>query len=171
MNTPNGWGYCGTGTITSACTGTPNGVGSAWDGNNPSSVVGYACLDGIGRGQQSDAMNGANFPGRLNVTAGNIIAWPHQMLEPVYAFNNTISASPIFSALFQFRDDSSQNNRDGYFDCGNFPNSVTNCTSGVFDGTQGTGSGTTCRTTGYFSCTAGPEWDICSLHPRQEAMA
>ena len=80
---PNGWGYCGT-----AVAG--NGVGSAWDGNNPA-TTGYPCLDGVGRGQ-GQAMNGADFTpygsGAKNSVMGTV-AWLHQYLEPVYMWGTT----------------------------------------------------------------------------------
>ena len=79
---PNGWGSCGTG----------NGSGSAWDGNQPTLAVGYPCLDGIGRGQTTQALNGANFPGRLNSVTGTV-AWPQQYLEPAYFFDNSIGGA------------------------------------------------------------------------------
>jgi hypothetical protein len=118
-STPNGWGYCGTQV-------NSNGVGSHWDGNN-ASTTGYPCLDGLGRGQDAQALNGANFPSRVNSTTGTI-AWSHQYLEPQYFWNNSIG-----SATYMLLGDNSVNNRDYYYD--------QSAQSGSFTGAAGTGSG------------------------------
>lgn len=133
--TPNGWGYCGT-----AANG--NGVGSAWDGNAPggfppASSMGYPCLDGIGRGQTTQALNGAVFPLRLNSVTG-IISWPHQYLEPFYLWMNSIGGAQEAA----IRDTSTTQNVDIFADNSNF------------NGTTGTGYGLlAARPT---TCTAGP---------------
>ena len=134
-STPNGWGYCGT-------TMNSNGVGSGWDGNTNN---GYPCLDGVGRGQTQQALNGANFPGRVNSSTGSI-SWPHQYLEPVYLWNNKVSSGNVLS----IRDNITTVNRDIYADCGG---ANSGC-SGSFNGTQGTGSGPLSNRPS--SCTAGP---------------
>jgi hypothetical protein len=127
--TPNGWGNCG----------------DAWDGNSNS--AGYPCLDNIGRGQTVQHLNGADFPSRLNSSVGKI-AWPQQYLEPNYLFANTVN--PASGVEVQIRDNTTQFNRDVYFECGSL-NSA--CSSG-FTGAAGTGSGLlSARPT---SCTAGP---------------
>jgi hypothetical protein len=135
-NTPNGWGYCGT-------TVNGNGVGSPWDGNN-NTGTGKPCLDGIGRGQQTQAMNGAAFPpaspSRLNSVTGTI-AWPHQYLEPMYYWNNTING-----ATYLIWGDQSVNNLDFYYD--------QSAQSGSFTGAAGTGSGLLSARPS--TCTAGP---------------
>lgn len=128
-NTPNGWAYCGTAVAS-------NGVGSQWDGNQSSST-GYPCLDGIGRGQTAQALNGASFPGRLN-SATRTIAWPHQYLEPVYLFMNTINGATEIN----IRDTSTTENLDVFADNVNFT------------GTAGTGYGTLSSRPG--TCKAGP---------------
>jgi hypothetical protein len=133
-NTPNGWGYCGTSV-------NGNGVGSGWDGNQ--SNTGYPCLDGIGRGQDLQALNGADFPSRLN-SATHSIAWSHQYLEPQYLWMNSIG-----SATYMLLNDGSQNNQDFYYDCG----SGNNTCSGGFTGTAGTGYGTLAARPS--TCTAG----------------
>jgi hypothetical protein len=117
-NTPNGWGYCGTSI-------KGNGVGSAWDGNT-NGGTGYPCLDQLGRGQ-GQALNGQMFPNAKNSTTGTI-AWPIQMLEPMYYFANTLP-SGIPEVVINAGDSSSQFNRDIY-------KSVSG-----FNGTTGTGSG------------------------------
>jgi hypothetical protein len=116
-NTPNGWGYCGT-------TVSGNGVGSAWDGNQPASL-GYPCLDGLGRGQTAQALNGANFPARRNSATGTI-SWPQQYLEPIYLWNNSILNG---AAEVSIRDTITTVNRDMYTD------------NPVFIGATGTGYG------------------------------
>jgi hypothetical protein len=127
-NTPNGWGYCGTST-------NSNGTGSPWDGTQSS--TGYPCLDGVGRGQ-GQPLNGKNFPNAVNATTGTI-SWPHQYLEPVYYFDNTIlnGASQV-----RVSDASSQLNRDVYVD------------NATFNGSSGTGSGPLASRPA--TCTAGP---------------
>jgi len=132
-NTPQGWGYCGT-----AVNG--NGVGSAWDGNNPSASTGYPCLDGLGRGQDVQHLNGNNFcgnssctiggPGRLNSVTGTI-AWSHQYLEPQYLWMNSLGT--IADANYMLLNDSSTNNKDYYYD--------QTAQSGSFTGAAGTGFG------------------------------
>jgi hypothetical protein len=136
-NTPNGWGYCGTSV-------NSNGVGSAWDGNQSG---GYPCLDGLGRGQTQQALNGNNFPTRLNSSTGTI-AWPHQDLEPIYMWNNTVGSA----TYVQIQDSVTQNNRDYYYDCGQASGN-TSCSSG-FTGAAGTGYGTLANRPS--TCTAGP---------------
>jgi len=140
VNPPNGWGYCGT-TVTNPSTGNPNGVGSAWDGNQPTITTGYPCLDGLGRGQTQQLMNNQVFPNRLNSATGTI-AWPQQYLEPVYLWNNSVGTANY--VLIQ--DLVTKNNRDYYYD--------QTAQSGSFTGAAGTGTGLlSARPT---SCTAGP---------------
>jgi hypothetical protein len=126
--TPNGWGYCGTAVLN-------NGVGSAWDGND-SVTLGYPCLDGVGRGQTVQALNGKNFPSRLNSSTGTI-AWPHQYLEPVYLFDNSFGSGTLL-----IDDTSTKQNIDIFADNSNF------------NGTTGTGSGTLSARPS--TCTPGP---------------
>src|SRR5262252_950612 len=82
-------------TLTSSA-GTQTGVNSyvysPWDGNTDA-TYGYPCLDDVGRGI-GDLLNGASFPNRLNVTQGNIVAWPRQASEPIYEWNNTFTSVP-----------------------------------------------------------------------------
>ena len=140
-NTPNGWGWCGT-------VVNGNGVGSAWDGNSNSE--GYPCLDGLGRGQEVQSLNGQNFPNRLNSSTGTI-AWPQQYLEPIYLWGNTIYGGA--SGYIQITDTVSQNNRDVYYDAGSQNNVGSGC-SGSFNGSCGTGVGVAASRPS--SCAAGP---------------
>lgn len=127
--TPTGWGTCGGSTNPGSGAAGP----SNWDGNSTS--YGYPCLDGIGRGQTVQALNGQAQPNRLN-SATNTIAWPEQYLEPIYVFDETGVTS------WYTLDHVTEANRDVYL-----PNSS-------FDGTNGTGTGLlTNRPT---ACTAGP---------------
>lgn len=137
--TPTSWGYCGT-----AVNG--NGVGSPWDGDSPSST-GWPCLDGLGRGQMLQAMNGQNFPAAANSSTG-AITWPQQYLEPIYLFMNSLQ----YGNEGYFNDSGSTVwERDVYPDCGN---TGSDC-SGAFNGTKGTGYGPLAsRPSG---CTAGPD--------------
>lgn len=139
---PNGWGQCGT---DMNYPGTP-GSASPWDGNSDT-TTGYPCLDNLGRGQQLDAMNGADFPDRVN-TVTKTQSWPHQYLEPVYLFMNTLPAGLKGEALNQ--DYTTSANRDIYFDCG-FLN--PSCSS-KFTGAAGTGYGTLADRPS--ACTPGP---------------
>ena len=129
--TPGEWGYCGIGTL------NPSGPTSNWDGNVDS--TGRACLDGIGRGQGIQALNGANFPSALNSTTGTI-AWPQEYLEPVYAWMNTLLGSPALSIASP----ATAQNRDVYVD------------NASFNGTTGTGFGTHAARLALGGCTAGP---------------
>jgi hypothetical protein len=131
--TPNGWGYCGTAVKS-------NGVGSLWDGNSPSgtpTASGYPCLDGIGRGQTTQLITGGWFPNLINSSTGTI-AWPHQYLEPIYAWQNTISSG----TLLVIEGTDTQQNRDVYVD------------NGSFTGSTGTGFGA--GSSRPATCTAGP---------------
>lgn len=148
---PNGWAWCGTTIATSY--NIPGTGASSWDGNS-STATGYPCLDGLGRGQQTQAMNGASFPSRINTVAGTQ-AWSHQYLEPMYFFMNTLPNG--MSGYLNLRDISTVANRDVYYDCDHY-NSA--CSSG-FTGAFGTGYGTSTPTTsGAYTnapnCTAGP---------------
>lgn len=136
-NTPNGWGYCGASV-------NSNGTGSQWDGNMSSSN-GYPCLDGLGRGQTKQALNGAAFPNRLN-SSTNSIAWPNQDLEPIYMWNNSIGSATY--VLIQ--DPTTKNNQDYYYDCG----AGNSTCSGGFTGSAGTGYGP--QSSRPSSCSAGP---------------
>ena len=131
--TPNGWGYCGT---------EFNGTGSAWDGNTPSAVYGYPCLDQPGRGK-GDLLSG-NFPSAVNTTTGTI-AWPNQALEPIREWLNTYTPAPDgTSAYYSIQAADATRiveNRDYYK------------YTGSFDGTVGIGSGA--RASRPATCTAG----------------
>lgn len=134
---PGNWGYCGT---------NVNGTGSTWDGNNNSST-GWPCMDGLGRGQDTQPLNGAtSITSRLNSVTGKQ-SWPHQYLEPIYMWNNTIPSG--FTYVMMGGSDV-LNNRDYYYDCGS---SNSGC-SGSFNGTAGTGYGP--LSSRPSSCTAGP---------------
>jgi hypothetical protein len=149
INTPNGWGYCGAQTPVPS-TGQANGVGSAWDGNYPSITQGYPCLDGIGRGQDTQALNGKFFPNRLN-TVTNSVSWPHQYLIPIYMWNNTLNTGSSGNATYlQNGDPVAQDNRDFYYDAGSMNPDCPN----AFNGTCGTGYGLLSHRPA--SCTAGP---------------
>lgn len=139
---PNGWGWCGI-TISAEFDG---GVISSWDGNS-NTASGYPCLDGLGRGQQQQGMNGASFPTRANTSTGGQ-NWPQQYLEPIYLFDNTLPSGMGGEA--RTSDESTQFNRDVYFDCGPY-NSA--CSSG-FTGEAGTGYGLLSARPS--TCTAGP---------------
>jgi hypothetical protein len=129
---PNGWGYCGT---------DVNGIGSGWDGNSSIST-GYPCLDGVGRGQGTQALNGADFPSALNSSTGTI-AWPHEYLEPVYEWGDNFtfpySGHPL---IFTGSSEVITQNLDYYQQ------------NSSFNGASGTGSGPLASRPS--TCTAGP---------------
>jgi O-glycosyl hydrolase len=148
---PHGWGYCGTAVATFF---NRSGRGaSGWDGNS-STATGYPCLDGLGRGQQVDSMNGANFPKRKNTTNGctptddsGCSGWPAQYLEPIYLFDNTLP-SALYTQEVLNQDKTTTLNRDIYAD-------NTSCAgSGCSGLATGTGYGTFAQRP--TTCTAGP---------------
>lgn len=128
--TPGGWGTCWNGAA-----GAPGGANgpTAWDGN--SDTYGYPCLDGIGRGQTVQSLNGQGQPNRLNSSTGTI-AWPQQYLEPIYAFDNSGTLG------YYTLDHVTHLNRDVYLD------------NASFNGTTGTGTGLLSARPA--TCTAGP---------------
>jgi hypothetical protein len=140
---PNGWAFCGT-TVASHFNTTGTGA-SSWDGNS-SAATGYPCLDGMGRGQQTQGMNGANFPNRINTVTGTK-SWPAQYLEPIYLFMNTLP-SGLYTREVNISDMTTTLNRDIYAD-------NTGCAgSGCSSLTTGTGYGTLAQRPS--ACTAGP---------------
>jgi hypothetical protein len=142
INTPNGFGYCGTATPVPS-TGVANGTGSAWDGNQSSST-GYPCMDGLGRGQDTQALNGVTFPSRRNSVTGTV-AWPHQYLWPIYMWNNNMSGSNPGATYIDISTNAA-NNRDYYYD--------QSAQSGSFTGAAGTGFGLLSARPA--TCTPGP---------------
>jgi hypothetical protein len=142
---PNGWAFCGT--IVASHFNTPGtGAPTSWDANSVTST-GYPCLDGLGRGQQQHAMNGANFPNRVDTVMGTQ-SWPQQYLEPMYFWMNTLPAG--MSGEINITDVSTALNRDLYFDCGSYNSAC----SGGFTGASGTGYGTLANRPS--TCTPGP---------------
>lgn len=143
VNPPDGWGYCGTSTLTPS--GGANGVGANWDGNQPSSS-GYPCLDNLGRGQDTQALNGQWFEpvtsnGRLNTVTGTV-AWPHQYLMPIYMWMNTLYSGATYALVTT----TVSNNLDYYYD--------QTAQGGSFTGAAGTGFGT--HAARPSTCTPGP---------------
>jgi hypothetical protein len=138
---PNGWGQCGSDMNYPGTPGTP----SPWDGNS-STVTGYPCIDNLGRGQQQQDMNGANFPDRVNNASGTQ-TWPQQYLEPLYLFDNTLPAG-LYTQEFLAQDYTTSLNRDSYVD-------NSSCAgSGCSSLTSGTGYGTLAERPS--TCTPGP---------------
>lgn len=125
--TPNGWGYCGT---------TQTGVGSNWD--QSATGTGYACLDSTGRGQ-GDLLTGNNsFPTLVNQTTGTI-AWPHQVLRPVYVWSSPVTPVPNnpFTYFANASGAVTVENRDYYLQLPNHEEAA------IFNGTAGIGCGPT----------------------------
>ena len=124
-STPNGWGMCGSGST---------GTGSAWDSST--SGTGYPCLDQIGRG--AGQLISGSFPSKVNNSTGTI-AWPHQALVPVYAWDNTLNQVPQERTISYWDNYESPatavENRDYYLQLPNAQESAT------FNGTAGIGQG------------------------------
>jgi hypothetical protein len=124
-STPNGWGMCGSGST---------GTGSAWDSST--SGTGYPCLDQIGRG--AGQLISGSFPSKVNSSTGTI-AWPHQALVPVYAWDNTLNQVPQERTISYWDNYESPatavENRDYYLQLPNAQESAT------FNGTAGIGQG------------------------------
>lgn len=144
-SSPEGWGYCGTSPL--IVNNFPPYLGSAWDGNISTST-GYPCLDGVGRGQTVQPLNGADWKpytstGPLNSVTGTV-AWPQQYLEPLYMWGTTNNSG---RSLLSIQDPVTQQNRDVYVD-------NPACAGGCSSLTTGTGYGPLAsRPT---TCTAGP---------------
>ncbi|HKW34950.1 MAG TPA: hypothetical protein VJN92_18210 [Candidatus Acidoferrum sp.] len=119
---PNGWGYCGN---------QATGATSVWDQNTSSN--GYACLDQPGRGA-GDLLGGYPISNVLNLTAGNIRTWPHQVLSPIYVWANTLGGPGAVSMVGDFTGILADN-RDYYQQFGAFGE------AGSFNGTAGVGQG------------------------------
>jgi hypothetical protein len=132
---PNGWGMCGN------VTGGP----SVWDQDSGSN--GYACLDLPGRGAGDLLTNYVSaFSDIVNSTTSTR-TWPHQVLSPIYAWNNSLGgsgASSIVGNSVSILTD----NVDYYQQFGTFGE------SGNFNGTKGVGQGLLSARPS--TCTAGP---------------
>lgn len=134
---PSNWGMCGSATY----------PGTGWDGKLNAST-GWPCLDQPGRGQNMQALNGQYFPNALNSVTGTI-AWPHQHLEPIYIWGNSVSGASSANDWQASLGDIAAN-RDVYFDCG----PANGACAGGFTGANGTGQGTLASRPS--TCTAGP---------------
>lgn len=119
-------------------------VGSPWDGNQSTSNYGAPCLDGVGRGQDQQHLNGSAFPNRLNSVTGTI-AWSEQYLEPQYLWDNSIGTASTYMLM----SDKSVANQDYYYDCGS-----ANSACSSFTGQYGTGYGLLASRPS--TCNAGP---------------
>ena len=151
---PGGWGYCGT------ANGSGNGVGSAWDENNPASS-GHRCIDAPGNGA-GDLLSG-NFPNKCNITlnpACNVFTgqWPRQAHEPLYEWMDAWTSPGTGGSAFWggLNGTVTIQNSDIYLDCS--AGSPSGCTS--FNGTVGVGHGALLPTnssayTGAPNCTTG----------------
>jgi hypothetical protein len=145
-NPPNGIGYCGNGS---------NGTASPWDGNS-NIMTGYPCIDQIGRGQ-GDLVNGQYFPGMANTANGCpgssvCNAWPHQMREPWYVWNEQMTNAMNTYTNVATNGVQMMPNRDFYINTLG-QTAQTNGTT-PFNGTSGIGWGT--RANRPTTCTAGP---------------
>jgi len=132
--TPGGWGYCGT-------TDGP----SNWDQNSTS--AGYACLDSSARG--AGQLITGSFPNVVNTSTGSI-AWPNQVLDPAYVWDNAVTPSSGYSpsGLVSVASAMFNDNIDFYQQFGTYGE------SGSFSGAKGVGQGTYSQITS--SCAAGP---------------
>lgn len=126
---PNGIGYCGN---------ASDGTASPWDGNS-NLATGWPCIDQTGRGQ-GDLLNGQFFPNMLDTATGTI-TWPHNMLEPWYIWDETMTSGSIYNAP----------NWNGVARTPNLDFFVQNSS---FNGTSGIGVGTLASRPA--TCAAGP---------------
>lgn len=134
---------------TAAVTNGAYAVGSPWDGNANSS--GYPCLDAPGRGA-GQLLTGSAFPNVVN-SVTSTQSWPNQALDPIYAWDNSMSGSLYGSAAIVVNDIPNMitDNVDYYQQFGTYGE------SGSFNGTKGIGQGSTTPTAaGYTTCAAGP---------------
>lgn len=125
-----------------AFTGATYYVGSAWDGNTD--AYGYPALDQTGRGRgylltgvHPNKVIGAGQPG-----AGTI-AWPNQVLEPVYIWKN--SGTPEVTAYSNGSTNLIQADRDYYEQSSGIqtsPGDLLGTPGSPFNGLTGTGWGT-----------------------------
>ncbi len=142
-----------------ALSGKTYTVGSEWDGNTD--LVGYPCLDQVGRGQGQLLIN--FFSTKLNNVTGTR-AWPNQALEPVYIWMNSGVPSPTGGGDYYATSGGAgriTSDRDYYAQASGIQ---TNATT-PFNGTTGTGWGTlanrptTCTVgVGYWATDAGGNW-------------
>lgn len=141
VNTPDGWGACGT---------AYNGTASNWD-QNQSARTGYRCMDSPGTGK-GDLLTGGfsgDDSGTNNVTnaatgcsASQTCAWPRQASEPIYTWLNNWAPIPG-NTQPDINNGTTQAfvvNSDYYPYCSSSNPSAYICRSG-FNGAQGTGSG------------------------------
>lgn len=154
--TPNGWGYCGT---------EFNGVGSNWD-QNTTAAKGYACIDQPGRGK-GDLLTGV-FPNKVNDRTGTI-AWPGQVLEPIYTWNNDMPPATGWGGSSY--SDSTNGRLTADVDYYQQASGIQTSSSSPFDGTTGTGWGTianrptTCtKGVAYFATDQG-SWNRSGSNP------
>jgi hypothetical protein len=112
-------------------------VGSPWDGN--ANVTGYPCLDQPGRAL-GDLLSGQTNSNLLNTTTGTQ-TWPHQVLTPVYVWNNTFTPAGVNGPVIVQGTPGNPshknftNNVDYYMQFSAYGN------SGSFNGTTGVGEG------------------------------
>jgi hypothetical protein len=140
VNTPSGWGACGT---------AYNGTASNWDQNSNS--TGHRCLDNPGTGK-GDLLTGgfsSDGKGTNNVTnsatgcgASQACAWPRQASEPIYTWLNNWAPIPSNSQpdINNGTPSAFVVNSDYYPYCSASNPSGYTCTT-AFNGTVGTGSG------------------------------
>jgi hypothetical protein len=134
---PAGWGFCDN--------------TSAWDGNQ--NGHGYPCIDQPTRGQ-GDLLSGV-FPNKVDAKTGTV-TWPHQKLEPLYAWLNSYSPLPNGNGNPTLVTNTDTNywtqNVDYYVSADQ--NSGKDCNG--FTGASGIGCGP--RSSRPSTCTAGVAW-------------
>lgn len=147
-------------------TGVTYFVPGKWDGNTDS--TGYPCIDQPGRGQD-DLLTGTGAS-RLD-TVTSTVTWPHQVLSPIYAWDNTNTwPSDTQDAVVASSSSNITDNRDFYQQmavycsgppqnaCGENPGGATLLSNGsnwpAFTGAVGIGQGL--NSAKPSTCTAGP---------------
>ncbi len=136
---PNGFGMCGDVLQSNGLTET-----SPWDGNQ-NTTTGYPCLDGPARGG-GQLLTGYPVTSVVNSVTGTR-TWPNESLQPIYAWNNSLSGTGAVSFIVD-NTGTLADNRDYYQQFGTYGE------SGTFNGTKGVGQGLLSARPS--TCTAGP---------------
>lgn len=137
---------------------------NSWD-QGAGTTAGYACMDQVGRGK-GDLISGDSFLGMNGVVINGTtdVEWPAQVLDPVYAFDNTLNGTTFkaFSAYTGYIDEDRDFYTNGSGSLGGAMSGViasrpATCTTGqsywaTNEGVWGSGTGK------MYLCTAPNTW-------------